>query len=138
MKNFPKISSNQILANFSILDASDWLLAYLIPNWVTQSEIPKLLFFLSKKAKLWFDEYFENIPHYYLGSAFFKNLGVTMKGGKGGGRAGVGSKREFLHFFVISSNIIEHTTSSLGIFTTFFVKNQFHFTKKKHVVNCSK
>ena len=58
-----------------------------------------------------------------------------MKGGKGG----VGSQREILHFFVISSNIIEHTTSSLGIFKlpTFFRENSISFTKKKHVGSCS-
>ena len=42
-----------------------------------------------KLVKSYFRVIFENLPHYYLGSAFFKNLGVTMKEEKGEG--GVGS-----------------------------------------------
>ena len=36
-----------------------------------------------KLVKSYFRVIFENLPHYYLGSAFFKNLGVTMKRERG-------------------------------------------------------
>ena len=52
-----------------------------------------------KLVKSYFRVIFENLPHYYLGSAFFKNLGVTMKGERGKrGREGSVTKGNLTFF----------------------------------------